>query len=428
MSVFTKRKDTLFRSVGTVVIAAAVFILASCASAAPKVEVVAPAIDPNGPKIASYIRTWPLGSTIADMDAGQYWNADMVHGEYLTDLIIAFALIDPADGTSIFIKDLEDQPSAIREGATVAGFPNFWNEIAKVKARFPHLRVNLSVGGWGADGFSDMSANPAMRAQFVANVCTWLETYNLDGFDVDWEYPVGPPWGGSEIKVAPEDRQNYITLLSDLRAALDTLGAKTGKRYELSTAVPASGWFIEANDVVAASGIVDSLKLMAYDYYGSWSAQTGHHANLMNNPRDPDWGGWSTDQTVAAYLAAGVPADKLVVGTAFYGRAWKGVPAGDDTTTPGLYQKYTEATYPDGASWGDIKKLLSDPAYTYYWDDVAKAPYLYNGDEFISFIDERALGEIGAYIKAKGLDGVMVWEYGHDVDAELLQPLAESVQ
>ncbi|MDR1747830.1 MAG: glycoside hydrolase family 18 protein [Spirochaetaceae bacterium] len=426
MNVFTRKRNTLFRAAGAAVIAAVVFILASCASTETKA--VSPVIDPDGPKIASYIRTWPLGSTTVDMDAGEYWNGDMVHGEYLTDLIIAFAHIDPKDGTSIFIKDLEDQPSVITEGKTVPGFPNFWEEIAKVKARFPHLRVNLSVGGWGADGFSDMSADPAMRAKFVANVCDWLQKYNLDGFDVDWEYPVGPPWGGSEIKVSPDDRQNYITLLSDLRSGLDTLGSKTGKRYELSTAVPASGWFIEANDVVAAAAVVDSLKLMSYDYYGAWSAQTGHHANLYNNPRDPDWGGWSTDQAVRTYLDAGVPAEKLVVGVAFYGRAWKGVAAGDDPVTPGLYQKYAESTYPDGASWGDIQTLMKDPSYTYYWDDVAKAPYLYNGDEFITFTDTRLISEIDTYVKENRLGGVMIWEYGHDVDASLLKPLAEGVQ
>jgi chitinase len=274
-----------------------------------------------------------------------------------------------------------------------------------------------------------MSADPAKRAAFVANVCKLLEERNLDGFDVDWEYPVGPEWG-SEIKASPADKKNYILLLQDLRNAFDELGAKTGKRYGLSTAVPASNWFPAANDVVAAAKIVDGLKMMAYDYYGGWSSTTGHHANLYNNPADPAWGGWSTDQALDAYLGAWVPPEKIMLGIGFYGHAWSGVEAGPYEDTPGLFQPYKALPFDQGTvSWTQIKEFLKPGSgYTRYWDDLAQAPYLYNGDTWISYTDEEQIKLLAQYAKEKGLGGVFVWEYGHDMGSELMKILAESAQ
>ena len=364
-------------------------------------------------KVAAYIRTW--GIPAADRIGGSpYWNADMIQGESLSDLIIAFALIDPADGASIYIPE-------VRSGA----FARIWDEVAILKERHPHLKVHISVGGYGAEGFSDMAHNPALRAAFTANVCKWLEDYNLDGIDIDWEYPVGPTWG-QNIKSRPEDRQNYITLLSDLRNAMDDLGEKTGKRYNLSTAVPASAWFISANDVKAAAETADMLKIMSYDYYGSWSQRTGHNANIYRNPRDP--ANWSTDQSVAAYLRAGIPPEKLILGAAFYGQMWRGIPQGNSSDTPGLYQSRT--AFVNSIGWSQIKRTIANTGsgYERYWDATAKAPFLYNGDRWLSYTDHEQLRELAAYVKEKNLGGVFVWEYAHDMGADLLRTLTQSSQ
>ncbi|GHU35047.1 hypothetical protein FACS1894172_16220 [Spirochaetia bacterium] len=212
----------------------------------------------------------------------------------------------------------------------------------------------------------------------------------------------------------------------ELRTALNALSKETGKRYNLSTAVPASAWFVQKNDVIAAAEIVDSFKLMAYDYYGGWSGQTGHLANLSNNPADPDWGGWSTKQALDAYLNAGIPANKMMLGIAFYGRAWSGV---QDGGVNGLYQKYTQSAYPDGLPWPKIKELLQPGSgFTRYWDPVAESPFLYNGDVFVTYSDAEAIALIAAYAKEKGLAGIFTWEYAHDINAELLQVMAKSGQ
>ena len=373
------------------------------------------------PRVSIYMRTWPIPP--ASREGGNpYWKAGMIKGEYLTDIIIAFALLDKNDVSVPYIPELRP----VAEGIL---FDNIWDEVAELKEKHPHLKVNISVGGYGADGFSDMADDPSLRAAFIANVCAWLEGYNLDGIDIDWEYPVGPEWG-QEIKSRPADRQNYITLLQETRNALDALGNKTGKRYGLSTAVPASGWFPKANDVKAAARIVDSLKLMAYDYYGGWSTTTGHHSNLSNNPHDPAWGGWSTAQALDEYIWAGVPTEKIVLGVGFYGKAWQGVKPGGYESSPGLFQPYASLPFDQGSvSWTTIAEYLKPGSgYTRYWDDMAQAPYLYNGDIWISYTDEEQIKLITAFIKEKRLGGVFVWEYGHDMNAQLLEILAKNSQ
>ena len=375
------------------------------------------------PKVSMYLRTWPIPEAMR-IDGSPNWNVDMIKGEYLTDIIIAFALLEKDDVSVPYIPELKP----VFGGEAL--FPNIWDEVAALKEKYPHLKVNISAGGYAADGFSDMADDPALRAAFVANVCKWLEDYNLDGMDVDWEYPVGPEWDIG-IKTRPADKGNYITLLQDLRNAFDALGEKTGKRYGLSTAVPASGWFPKANDVRAAARIVDSLKLMSYDYYGGWSSTTGHNGNIYNNSFDPAWGGWSTDQALNEYLWAGVAPGKIVLGVPFYGKGWQGVKPGDNESTPGLYQPWTPPLPFDqgSVSWSQIAEFLKPGSgYTRYWDDIGCAPYIYNGDIWISYCDGEQIKLLTAYVKEKGLGGVFVWEYGHDMNAELLKILSENSQ
>ena len=355
--------------------------------------------------VAVYLRTWPIPQ--AAREGGPYWKAGMIKGEYLSDIIIAFALIDKTDGYSLYIPEVRSGSFAI------------WNEVASLKEKYPHLKVHISVGGYGEGGFSDMANDPVLRAAFVADVCDWLETRDLDGIDIDWEYPVGPSWG-QEIKSRPEDRQNYISLLQDLRDALDTLGEETGKQHCLSSAVPASSWFVTRNDVRAAAEIVDRLKIMAYDYYGDWSNRTGHYANLYTNSRESN--GWSTDSAVRAYLKAGVAPEKIMLGVGFYGYVWKNVAQGNYPATPGLFQSGTS----DGSlSWTAIKAYLkSGSGYKRYWDSAATAPFLYNGSRWVSYTDHEQIRALANYVKEKNLGGAFVWEYGHDMGAELLQTLA----
>jgi len=343
--------------------------------------------------LVSYLRTWPLGSTEEEMAQDRHWRAGEIRGELLDTVNLAFGLLS---GNRIYIPHLAGE----------SGGRHLFTEVAALQGRHPHLKVNLSVGGWGAEGFSAMALTPENRAAFTADALNWLEGHDLDGIDIDWEYPVGR-----------EEGENYILLLADLRQGLNRLMERLSRPLTLSTAVPAASWFPRAIDLDRVQQQVDYLKLMAYDFYGGWSPTTGQTANLYRNPQDP--ADWSVDQAVQLYLAAGVRPDKLLLGVPFYARAWRGVAPENG----GLYQPYTSSAYEHGLSYTELQRFLADPSYKRFWDDTAKAAYLYNGQELISYEDPQSLAHKAAYVREKGLGGIMIWEYGHDLSGQLLEAL-----
>jgi chitinase len=326
-------------------------------------------------KAAVYINTW--GS----------WKANNIKGEYLSELILAFALINSSTYSSIYMN----------------GFSGLWDEVAELKKTWPDLKIILSVGGAKEAGFPNMTADAGKRAAFIADVCAWMKNRDLDGVDIDWEFPNSG------------QRSAYITLLRETRDALDKLKGETGKQYGLSTAVSAS----YNASMLQAADFADSLKVMNYDYYGGWSGSTGHNANLYNNPRRTS--DQSTDKSISAYLNAGIPPEKIMLGAAFYGKTWRGVPEG--SYEPGLFQPCT--AYVSDQSWTLIKNYLKDGSgYTRYWDAAAKAPFLYNGDRWVTYSDEEQMKCLAGYAKEKKLGGVFAWEYSQDAGAELLKALA----
>ena len=357
-------------------------------------------------EIATYIRTWSS------------WTVNRIKGEYLSEFIIAFARISETDGYSLYIPAVTNNT-----------FPNLWNEVAALKVKFPHMKIKLSVGGGSERGFPAMSADPVKRANFAANLCQWVVTRNLDGVDIDWEFPVRPITGGVE----PTERDTYIALLQEVRNALDDLGEQNDRYYSLSAAVPVQRTFTTDNDVEAAANIVDQLKLMAYDFYGSWSATTGHNVKLYSDPSIPlnNPESNSIDRSINAYIDAGVPPGKISLGIAFYGFYWDGIDAGDNANAPGLLQPRNPTSSRDQIAWSNLRSNLNPSSgFIRYWDDIAKAPFLYNSSSkrWITYTDHEQIELLAAYAKEKKLGGVFIWELFHDPDNELLQTLVDNLQ
>jgi chitinase len=130
--------------------------------------------------------------------------------------------------------------SNILNGRMVIGSPADAQNFALLRSlrnRNPNLTVLVSVGGWlWSTNFSDMALTRDSRAIFEDSVMQFLTRYDLDGLDIDWEYP-GMPGAGHPFR--PEDKHNFTALLGELRERFDA-SARRGRRLYLTIAMGAS--------------------------------------------------------------------------------------------------------------------------------------------------------------------------------------------
>src|SRR6185312_3876232 len=202
----------------------------------------------------------------------------------------------------------------------------------------------------------------------------------------------------------------------------DRAGAAHGRtganRYTLSIAA-ADGPFVSGIDLAAVAPSLDWFNLMTYDFVNAMTPTTGHHTGLHASKLAPA-DARSTSRAVRQFIAAGVPARKLVIGAAFYGREFAGVQAAHH----GLYQRYDhfQGTLP----WPQLKAdYIDKQGYVRYRDAIAQAPWLWNAGtrSFISYDDPRSIAAKAAFVKAHHLGGIMYWEQSLDPSDELLDAI-----
>lgn len=293
-----------------------------------------------------------------------------------------------------------------------------------LKKDHPRLKVVLSVGGWKAGGFSEAASSDEARRRFADSAAALVAANHADGLDIDWEYPGHHESG---IVSSTQDREHFTLLLQATRRALDRVGDADGHRgddhYSLSIAA-ADGPFVSDMDLAATAASLDWINLMTYDFVNSMVPYTGHHSGLHDSASAPA-DARSADKAVRQFLAAGVPASKLVLGAAFYGREFADVSPAND----GLYQPYGH--YQGEHPWPQLKSDFIDRnGFVRHWDAQAQAPYLWNATtrEFISYDDPQSLAAKAAYVKTMHLGGIMYWEQGEDPQGELLDAIWRGLQ
>jgi GH18 family chitinase len=287
-------------------------------------------------------------------------------------------------------------------------------QLAQLKEKYPHLKVTIAVGGWTlSDHFSTVAATEAGRETMARSVETFLDTYRMfDGIDFDWEYPGGGGEAGNAV--SPDDGANYALLLANVRGKLDALGARLGRRYEISVAAPAGIDKIATFNAVGLAPHIDYFNVMSYDFHGAWENTTGHQAAFTGDPA-----GYDIQTAVKAYLDAGIDPGQLVLGAPLYTRAWSGVADGGD----GGYLEGSAGGAPGTFEKGvyDYKDLLAqvqDPAagWQLYWDDAAQASYVYNPAQgiFSSFETPTSIALKSEWAEELGLGGMMFWDITND--------------
>ncbi|MDN5287600.1 MAG: glycoside hydrolase family 18 protein [Mucilaginibacter sp.] len=298
---------------------------------------------------------------------------------------------------------------------------NFRN-LVLLKKRNPALKVLISIGGWTWSGnFSDAVLTDTSRQAFAASAVAIIKKYNLDGIDIDWEYPAIPGNTGNVYR--PEDKENYTLMFKALRHDLDILENQTGKKLLLTTAVGGFKRFIDHTEMGKAQQYLDYINLMTYDYFQDSLGIAVHHTNLYASKQYKTEN--YADKAVSDFIAAGVPASKLVLGVAFYGRSSIVL----DAAQNGLGMKKGEQMRVGG--YTRIKdSLINQKGFKYYRDRNAEAPYLFNATtkQFISYDDEWSIKAKCKYLVKHHLAGVMFWEYADDKKEYLLNEIDASLK
>lgn len=274
------------------------------------------------------------------------------------------------------------------------------NKLAGFRAAHDKkVRVLLSVQGYGAKGknFSNAAKLPTTRQKLADSMLEVLLKYDLDGIDIDWEYP-----GYLTGTDTATDRRNYTHLMRTIYTTLKN----ESENFLLTAAIPA-GPTSSRFELDKVHNYFDYINIMTYDLN---SGSASHHTALYNSYNTP-YG--SVDSGVKTFVAKGVPKEKIIIGLAFYGKMFTTTSMGSASQAPKTIL-YTEI----------FNKYLPKigTSVEYYFDSVAKAPYLVDkaNGTLISFDDKESVKLKCKYAQENKLGGVMIWEIGEDQTYTLL--------
>jgi chitinase len=410
----------------------------------------------HGRVIGGYFEEWNIhysGRNIADLHKNGV-------ADQLTHLIYAFGNVTPASSPACAIASPSDAyqdssvPSVSGKPYAAPLFGNY-GAIEQLKQLHPRLQVVISLGGQAGNnaGWVTAAQSPAGRAALASSCIDLFIKGNIapgvqapgffDGFNLDWEYP------------AAADKENFTALLKEFRAQLNALGKTTGKKYSLSFDSPAGPKNYVNIDLKAAAAQVDFLTIDGYDYAGTWDTQTNEQSPLYDTAENPLRAqAFSIDETVMAYLKAGVPAAKYTMGFPAYATGWTGVA----NANHGLYQN-TKAVSPvllaDGSglcpnasaavpsagcdslltpgflTYPTIENLIDKNGYIAWYDAARVEATLYNPatGTFYSYDDPTSVAAKTAYIKKHKLGGAYVWALNHDdAGASLTKTIAAGLK
>ncbi|XP_074577954.1 nod factor hydrolase protein 1-like [Curcuma longa] len=267
------------------------------------------------------------------------------------------------------------------------------------------VKAILSVGGASAvasANFARIAANGSARSDFAASAVAVAREYGLDGIDIDWEYPQ-----------SPQEMSDYVALFSELRRAAAAPGRcllLTAAVHYSATVSGTTAAYPVSYPAAEMAAELDWVNVMAYDLHGAWDATaTGAHAGLFDAKSD-----LSASYGLATWLAAGMPAEKVVMGVPLYGRTYN-LTDGDE---------HGIGAPSRGVGQGDAGVLTLSEVVEFNWknratvvhDEARVATYSFAGETWISYDDSWSATRKVEYARGLGLGGYFLWAIGYDED------------
>ncbi|RMZ84417.1 hypothetical protein DV738_g462, partial [Chaetothyriales sp. CBS 135597] len=292
------------------------------------------------------------------------------------------------------------------------------------------IKKILSLGGWSFSTepatyqiFRD-AVKPDNQDTFVANIVSFVTEHELDGIDIDWEYPAAPDIPGIPPGTA-EDADNYLTFFTKLRAAMPA-------SKSVSFCAPASFWYLRGYHIEEMAAVADYIVYMTYDLHGQWDYANQHamegcpagnclrsHTNITE-----------TLLALSMITKAGVPSSKIVVGVSSYGRSFQmttpgctgpmctytggesGAYPGPCTGTAGYIANAEIAAILDGTgTWETPSGALNHiTSYSSYFDnDSLSNVAVYESTQWVSYMDDNVKADRKSMYQALNMGGVVDW-------------------
>ncbi|GAA0647780.1 glycoside hydrolase family 18 chitinase [Streptomyces thermocarboxydovorans] len=285
-----------------------------------------------------------------------------------------------------------------------------FNQLRQLKAKYPHIKVLYSFGGWTySGGFGQAAQNPAAFAKSCKAVVEdprWADVF--DGIDIDWEYP-----NACGLTCDSSGPAAFKNLMQALRAEF-------GKDYLVTAAITAdasAGGKIDAADYGGAAQYLDWYNVMTYDYFGAWdrTGPTAPHSPLTSYNGIPKEG-FNSAAAIAKLKGKGVPSSKLLLGIGFYGRGWTGV---TQSAPGGTATGPATGTYEAGIE--DYKVLRNSCPAT---GTVGGTAYAHCGSNWWSYDTPSTINGKMSWAKNQGLGGAFFWEFsGDSANGELVSAI-----
>ncbi|MDR1565480.1 MAG: hypothetical protein LBS74_11035, partial [Oscillospiraceae bacterium] len=287
-------------------------------------------------RVIAYVTQWSWPGTddpMVDNDA-----TTTVDPMRVTHINYAFGHIVQSQGTGTSYTN-GNQNSAQFPGTVDVPDPDKLRALVALKAQNPKLKVLLSIGGWGMDGFCPIVHDATKRAAFVNSCLEICKTYGLDGIDMDYEYPgtsadsydrlscshdvngSGVTESGQDSPPGAADGNDYVELMKAFRN-----NAEYGYNYLLTIASGIGYDWAVASATPQYPNYLDFINIMTYDIYGEWRNHSEFNANLYGSgslSSDTEEGGGkvlSYDLTCNRIALRGYPRDIMNIGIPLYGR------------------------------------------------------------------------------------------------------------
>lgn len=291
----------------------------------------------------------------------------------------------------------------------------------KDKAQAKGVRVILCLGQEGATyckNFSIIANNDSLRKKFVDNIISTINKYGFDGVDIDWEYPGYNT--GTDVSI---DKLAYTNLMRDIYKAVKA----NNQNHLVTSAIPGGPWGYVRFNLKESVKYLDYVNLMTYDLHcGENGGKTYHHTALYKSSYT--YNKCSIDESVDLFVSQGVPKEKIIIGAAFYGRYSTVTTVGNNGLGGIVGEVNGKTNVGTTIRYSSIKSDYLDnlsSTLKYYFDDVAKAPYLYDSEKkiFVTYDDPTSIGYKCDYVKSKNVAGIMYWDNGSDSTGDLIEAI-----